>query len=332
MLPLVAFACSEAAEQVDISGETMGTTYTIRLIGNDIDAAEIRDQVETTLRKINAQMSTWEPDSEISRFNRLRSNDWFRVSDEFIQVLSAAQKINRLTDGAFDITIGDVVNLWGFGSTHGNAVPDPASIAARLRHTGPEKIDVVPARKMIRKNDPDTLLDLSGIAKGYAVDALAEIVIDAGVSRFLVEIGGEVRASGRRADGALWQVAVEKPDSSGRSVYRVIGLDNAAIATSGDYRDFFEVEGKRYSHIIDPATGTPPDHGTASVSVITDAAMTADALATGFMVMGKKKALALATESSIATLIIERRGNGFDVHRSDQFELRTTNISRRQGN
>ena len=321
LLPFAVGACSATIEQVDLAGETMGTTYTAKMIGEGVDGKRIRNRLEAVLDSINSQMSTWRPDSEISRFNNMRTTDWFEVSDEFLQVLQAARKINRLTNGAFDVTIGELVELWGFGSVSRYTVPDPGLISDKLRHTGPAKFEVDPVRKAIRKTDPETRLDLSGIAKGYAVDALAGVIDKADIEHFLVEIGGEVRASGRRMDGLPWRVATEKPDTHGRSVQFVIELDNAAIATSGDYRDFFEVESKRYSHIIDPKTGRPPEHATASVSIVAENAMTADALATGFMVLGGREALALAEKNGLAAFILERYGESFDVQSSARFEL-----------
>lgn len=327
VLSLIVVACAPKVEQVELFGETMGTTYAVKLIGGGIDGEGFRRRIETTLESINAQMSTWRPDSEISRFNRLRSTQWFTISDDFTKVLMAARKINRRTDGAFDVTLGELIDLWGFGAGARKSFPDPESIATALRHTGPAKFEVDEARKAIRKTDPETQIDLSGIAKGYAVDALAGVITDAGIENFLVEIGGEVRASGRRIDGSLWRVAVEKPDTGGRSVQLVVGLDNAAIATSGDYRKFFEMGGRRYSHIIDPETGSPSEHALASVSVTADDAMTADALATALMVMGVRKALALAARNEIPVFFIERKGDDYVVHSTDQFEMLRTDVT-----
>lgn len=321
LLPLVIAACSPAINQIDVSGETMGTTYTLKAIGEGINKTDIKQQVEALFERINAQMSTWRPDSEISRFNRVRTGGWFEISDEFMLVLDTAHRINQQTGGAFDVTVGGLVKLWGFGpSIRRNKAPESKAITEQLGHTGPATFAIDLSRNMIRKVDPEMQLDLSGIAKGYAVDAVAEILAQSGSDDFLVEIGGEVRASGRRLDGAPWRVAIEKPDTQGRSIQAAVSLDNAAIATSGNYRDYFQIGNKRYSHIIDPKTGSPSNNGVASVSVITDDVMTADALATGLMVMGAEKALTLAAKNNLAVMIIERDGNEFRVFSSGGFD------------
>ena len=321
LLALVVTACSPAIEQIDVSGETMGTTYSLKVTADSTNKSELKQQVEAVFERINTQMSTWRPDSEISRFNRAQTSDWFEISDAFMRVLVAAQKINQQTGGAFDITVSGLVNLWGFGTSERRSkTPEPGTIAEKLTHTGPSIFEIDLSRNSIRKIDPEAQLDLSGIAKGYAVDAVAAVLAQAGINDFLIEVGGEVRASGGRLDGSPWRVAIERPDVQGRSIQATIALDNAAIATSGNYRDYFEIGDKRYSHIIDPKTGRPSDNGVASVSVITTDAMTADALATGLMVMGTEKALALAAEYKLAVMIIERVGDESRTFSSAGFE------------
>jgi thiamine biosynthesis lipoprotein len=329
LLAMVIAACSPAIEQIEMSGETMGTTYTIKVVGATIDASELGPRVNAVFEKINVQMSTWSPDSEISRFNRSRASDWFEISDEFLLVLDAARRINRQTEGAFDVTVSGLVNLWGFGAPERRSkIPQADEIAALLVHTGLGAFEIDASRKAVRKVDPEVQLDLSGIAKGYAVDLIAELLQQAGIGDFLVDIGGEIRSSGKRLDGSSWRVAIERPYGQSRSIESIeviVPLDNAAIATSGDYRNYFEIGDKRYSHIIDPRTGNPPDNRVASVSVITGDTMTADALATGLMVMGTEKALALAARNNLAVMIIERDGTGSRVFSSAGFDaLRPT--------
>ena len=314
-------ACGHAIEQFDLSGESMGTTYKVKVIGKRIDTSELKQKIEDEFEKINNQMSTWQKNSEISRFNRDQTIDWFKISDEFMLVLDASQKINRQTEGAFDVTVGGIVNLWGFGSSpRRSKVPEPDAIVERLSHVGPATFEINLSTVSIRKFDPKTQLDLSGIAKGYAVDAVVEILAEAKIKDFLVEIGGEVRAAGRRLDESAWRVAIEKPVNQSRSILLTVSLEDAALATSGDYRDYFEIGVKRYSHIIDPRTGNPPDNSVASVSVVSDEAMYADALATGLMVLGTDKALALAAKNNLAVMIIEREGSRFRVFQSNAFE------------
>ena len=199
-------------------------------------------------------------------------------------------------------------------------MPDAEAITDKLNHIGPTTFEIDLTRNAIRKIDPEVRLDLSGIAKGYAVDAVVEFLKQEGINRLLVEVGGEVRASGGRLDGSPWRVAIVKPDPQRRSIQTTVGLDNTALATSGDYRDNFQIGDKRYSHIIDPRTGRPPNNGVASVSVIAGNTMTADALATGFMVMGTERAMALAVKNNLAVMIIEREEGEFRIFSSDSFE------------
>lgn len=321
-------ACDPAIEQIDLSGETMGTTYGISVIGSGIDAKALKQRVENEFAKIIDQMSTWHDDSEISRFNRDQKGDWFKISAAFMRVMESAQQINQQTEGAFDVTVSVIVKLWGFGIfPRQHSVPEPDKIAEALTHVGPAAIEIDSSTSSIRKVDPEAQLDLSGIAKGYAVDAIAEMFEEDGIENFLVEVGGEIRAAGRRLDGSAWRVAIEKPTSQSRSLQLTLHLDDAALATSGDYRDYFEIGTKRYSHIIDPRTGSPPDNGIASVSVITDEAMRADALSTGLMVLGTNKALELAAQDNLAVMVIERQGSGFRVFKSKAFEALESTLS-----
>jgi thiamine biosynthesis lipoprotein len=281
----------------------------------------LRRELQETLDRINGQMSNWRTDSLISRFNRDRTGGWFAVSDELVLVLDAARRINRQTGGAFDVTVGGLVNLWGFGASEASpGIPIRSAIDAALAHSGQAKLEVDTAGRAIRKIDPRLEIDLSGIAKGYGIDALANVLERSEVHDFIVEIGGEVRASGARPDGLPWRVAVERPGPGGRVLRGAIALDGAAIATSGDYREFFEINGRRYSHIIDPRTGSPPDNGVASASVVAGDALTADALATACMVMGKEKAMAMAERRGLAVMITERKRGGYSVFRSSAFD------------
>ena len=314
-------ACEPAIEQIDLSGETMGTTFGVSAIGSSIDSVELRQQIEDTFAKITDQMSTWDDDSEISRFNRYKQGDWFNISDEFVRVLQSSQQISLQTEGAFDVTVGGIVKLWGFGEfPRQQIVPETNRIAEALSYVGPSAVEINASTSSIRKIDPKTQLDLSGIAKGYAVDAVVNILEREGIENFLVEVGGEIRAAGRRLDGSTWRVAIEKPTSQSRSLQLILNLEDAALATSGDYLDYFEIDSKRYSHIIDPRTGWPPDNGVASVSVITESAMRADALATALIVLGTRKALSLAADNNLAVMVIEREGGDFRVFKSEAFE------------
>lgn len=323
-LILLVNACNRIPEMLQVAGSTMGTTYSVKVVQPTHDAQTLQTVIDERLEAINQQMSTWRPESEISRFNATLSTEWFPVSQDFLAVTRKALELGRLTGGALDITVMPLVDLWGFGPAfNAEAVPDVSAIATVLPNVGGENIETRTAEPALRKINPRVRIDLSAIAKGFGVDAVAELLSELGYRDFLVEIGGEVRGSGRRADGSPWRVAVEKPVSGERTVELVVPLRDAAIATSGDYRNFFEVDGTRYSHVIDPRTGFPPENGVASVTVVSKDTTTADGLATGLMVMGADAGLALAEQHDLAVLFILRGTAGFDIRESSAFEALT---------
>jgi thiamine biosynthesis lipoprotein len=292
---------------VERTGSALGTTYSITIAAPHgiVDTGAIEIGVQDTLQRIDAQMSTYDSRSELSVFNASASTDWTPVSRDLCSALEDAQQIARMTDGAFDITVGRLVNLWGFGPTGSRAEP-PADdeIAAARTHSGYEKLETDCASLRFRKMDPSLYLDLSAYAKGLAVDRIAEFLNDANVAHYLVEIGGELRARGRKNASQKWRIAIEKPLVLERSVQRVIELSDQSMATSGDYRNFFEADGKRYSHTIDPRSGRPVDHTLASVTVIGGDAATADALATALLVMGPEEGPAFAVRHGISALFL----------------------------
>ncbi len=316
--------CSfEPEEKVwEISGGIFGTRYHINVVlTEDPDRLEdLAQGIQQTLESVDATMSTWRDDSELSRFNQLEDQSgWVPVSDELFRVLSAAATVSERSGGAFDITIGPVVNLWGFGPDgQPEDIPDPDILASRLADTGYRHLELDPERKAIRA-EKRQYLDLSGIAKGYGVDMAARYLESQGVDRYLVEIGGEVRASGRKPDGNAWRLAVEQPGEALRQVNRVIAIDSHGIATSGDYRNYYESDGRRFSHTIDPETGRPVDHQLASVTVVTTTSMMADAWATAFFVLGYQEANRLAMQENLAAYFIVREGDGFKTYHTPAF-------------
>ncbi|EIC23353.1 FAD:protein FMN transferase [Thiorhodovibrio frisius] len=317
-------ACSghEQAEVLELQGRTMGTTYSVQLANPppDIDPAALQQSIADELARINAQMSTYDPDSSLSRFNQSGSTHWFAVPPELAQVVAEARRISRLSDGAFDVTVGRLVNLWGFGPEfHPDRIPTPEAIAKTLAVTGYHKLAVRADPPALCKTQPELYVDLSAIAKGYAVDRLAEVLAERGFGDYLVEVGGELRAAGQHPERP-WRVAIERPESSTRAVFRVVRLNDIAMATSGDYRNFFEQDGKLYSHTINPHRGRPVDHLLASVSVLDESCMRADALATGLLVLGPEDGLALAEQQGIAAFFIERLESGYQAHMSSAFE------------
>ncbi|KAA1174843.1 FAD:protein FMN transferase [Marinobacter salinexigens] len=330
MLAVAALAgCSfEPEEKVwEITGPVFGTSYHINVVlTDDPERLEnLASGIESELEKVDAAMSTWRKDSELSLINqRSDQSGWIPLSEPLFEVLSKAHEVSELTGGAFDITVGPVVNLWGFGP---NARPEKApsddELAEMLSRIGYDKLELQESQKALRSETPQ-YIDLSAIAKGYGVDVVARYLEKEGVTAYLVEIGGEVRVNGRKPDGDAWRLAIEQPVSGGRQVNRVVALEHHAMATSGDYRNYYESEGHRYSHTIDPATGKPITHNLASVSVIADDCMTADALATGFNVLGYERASELATRENIPAYFIVRTDDGFETHQTPAFSSYVT--------
>lgn len=287
-------SCSPS--EVLLSGRTMGTTYSVKIVVEPFQSTDgLQAKIDKRLDEVNRSMSTYRKDSEISRFNRLRSIDeGFPVSDGFFQVMLTGQQIYTLSGGAWDATVDPLVNLWGFGrKKRSGGRPGQGEISQALKTVGFDQIRI--QDQVLYKTHPDVTLDLGSIAKGYGVDQIAAVVRDGGFKNFLVEIGGEVFAAGLRVDGTPWRVGVNRPlkDAPGNAVYKVVGLTERAMATSGDYRNFIEIDGKRYSHVIDPRTGFPVSNGVVSASVVAGNCMLADGLATALMVMGPENGLAM---------------------------------------
>jgi FAD:protein FMN transferase len=322
---LAYFACQPRIQPVggpSLTGFTMGTVYTVKLAEAPpgIDVETLHAEIDQRLQQINARMSTYLHDSELSRFNRHQEDTWFEVSAETAAVVAAAQQVSRLTDGAFDVTVGPLVNLWSFGPEPGSArVPAEAEIERERSRVGYQNLEVRQSPPALRKTRPEIYVDLAGIAKGHGTDAVAELLEGHGIAAYMVEVGGEVRTRGKKQDGQPWRLGIEKPVSLMRSVQRVVELSGQSLATSGDYRNYFELDGRHYSHTIDPTTGQPVQHELASVSVITDNCMLADAWATALLVVGPEAAMRLAREHSLDVLLIVRTDKGFEEQMTDGF-------------
>lgn len=302
------------AEPIVLRGATMGTTYHIKLVEapDSVKPQALQVEVDQVLAEIDRQMSTYRPDSELSQFNRSAPGDWFPVSEATAVVAAAAQDISSKTDGALDITVGPLVRLWHFGPAtdakrDGSSLftpPTESAIAAARKKVGYEKLDVRAKPPALRKSVEGLEVDLSSIASGYAIDQLANLIAKQGVNNFMAEIGGEVRAAGHRHDGGVWRVAVERPSIGPRELFVSLPLSNAAIATAGDYRKFIEYEGRRYSHVIDPATGRPIEHQLTSVTVVANTCMAADGWDTPLLVLGPDRGLQCAKKYGIAALFL----------------------------
>ena len=322
LLSVLLAGCGEPQRLITISGPTMGTTFQVKIAREDmaLDAEVLHRAIHARLDEVNRQMSTYREDSEISRFNRSRSTDWVGVSPDFARVLSIAQKISTWSNGAFDVTVGPLVNLWGFGP---NAIPDrvppPDSIAACKARVGHEKVQVDLSASAIKKESAGVYCDLSAIAKGFGVDRVATYLDSLGINRYFVEIGGELRTKGRNHLGQRWRVGIARPSEYGR-LQKALALDNMSMATSGDYHNYFERDGVRYSHTLDPRTGQPITHGLASVSVVHQSCLYADGLATAINVMGPEKGFAFAEARGLTAFMIVRQGDGFVEKMTSQFE------------
>lgn len=315
--------CTDGGPRVAVhalSGTTMGTSYHIKVVAEaSLDKVALNQRIKTVLDRIESRMSTYRDDSELSQFNQAAPNQRFAISDETAGVVRRGLQISRQSDGAFDMTVGPLVNLWGFGP--GAAVeqaPSQAAIDQQLQHIGYSAISVISEPSALRKSAP-RYLDLSAIAKGYAVDQVAEL-LTTDYSGFMIEVGGELRLQGSKPGNVPWRIAIESPNASSRDIQRVIEVGDNAIATSGDYRNYFEQEGVRYSHTIDPATGRPINHRLASVTVVDPSCARADAMATALMVLGDVKGMALAKQQGFQAFFIVKADDGFIEKKTPGFE------------
>lgn len=301
-----------AARLVQVEGEVMGTTYTVGVVARTRDqqsaAARVRvaDLVATTLDAVDAAMSTYVADSEVSRFNAAPAGQDVALSEAMVEVMRIATRIHLLSGGALDVTVGPLVERWGFGATGGLvAVPTQAEVDALRENLGQALLQFDPEGGTLKKKREGLRVDLSAVAKGYGVDRVAVALAAAGWTDFLIEVGGEIRVAGRTERDAPWRVAVERPEATSRRAHEVIALEGRhAMATSGDYRNFTVVDGVRYAHTIDPTTGRPVTHDLASVTVVADTCALADALATALNVMGPERGFVLAEREGLAALFL----------------------------
>lgn len=298
-----------------LAGQTMGTSWSVKLIRPpQIDLPAIRDGIQRQLDLVIAQMSTWSANSDLSRYNQAEAGSWQVLPAHFLRVLDCALAIAERSRGAYDPSVGPLVNLWGFGPDAARSTaPDAVSLEQARARCGWQRVRIDRARNALLQ--PGGLyLDFSSIAKGYAVDLVTEHLRSIGVHSHLVEVGGELRGHGVKADGQPWWVGLEQPPAPGDSdagVQSIVALHGLALATSGDYRRYFEHAGTRYSHTIDPRTARPIAHELASVTVLHGDCMTADAWATALMVLGDEEGQALALEAGLAALFVRRDGAGF---------------------
>lgn len=310
------------ASVAKFEGKSMGASYHVTLTGTLSKEAVLRAHkaVEAALEDVNTKMSTYREDSELSRFNRHPGTDPFPVSADTAEVFRIALAVSEQSDGAFDITVGPLVNAWGFGPDPEGPPPDEAAVAVLRERVGWRLVSV-DAENRLAKTRPDVYCDLSAVAKGYAVDKAAEALETLGVAGYMVEVGGEVRAKGEGPRGGPWRIGVERPQYGERSVQEVVLLGSGALATSGDYRNFRMVDGKRFSHTVDPKTGNPIEHALASASVLHASCAWADAYATALMVLGPEAGRAFAEKRVLAASLLVHAGEDrFDAVNTPAFD------------
>lgn len=280
----------------------------------------VEERIFAVLDGVDKAMSTYREDSELERFNRHRSAVPFALSRQTLEVLQLASQVYEASGGAFDPTVGSLVELWGFGpSPRGDSVPTQAEIEQRLAHTGLSLVTASLEDGQAAKIDPRVEIDLSAIAKGYAVDCTGAEIEDLGYDSFMIELGGEVRTGGSNLDGRAWRIAIERP-LRGRAIQHIVQLSDRSLATSGDYRNYYEIDAVRYSHAIDPATGRPVLHPPASASVVHSSCALADAWATAMMVLGVERGLEIAQQLDLAVLFVVHAGDQLIEHSSPAFD------------
>jgi thiamine biosynthesis lipoprotein len=318
-----------AADIITIQGKTMGTYFLVKIVRREesgylksVEQKEIKNRITGILATVNHQMSTFQADSEISRFNKSRGTDWIPVSTDTALVISESLRISRLSRGAFDITVGPLIELWGFGRRRSEQeIPGREAISKAKKRTGYQKLTVRREPAAIRKSEPELSCNLSAIAKGFGVDRIADYFNDNKIRHYLVDIGGEIRVRGYNQSGHRWTIGIAAPrDRVG--IQKTISLVDQSIATSGDYRNYYEKNGVRYSHTINPRTGKPVSHSLASVSILHESCMLADAFATAISVLGPEKGYKFALRHKLPVYLIIRKGDHFIEKMSESFRKR----------
>jgi thiamine biosynthesis lipoprotein len=311
---------SQHNEEAYLEGKTMGTTYHIKFYAEQVDPQAVQAEIDAVLVDINQSMSTYIEDSEINTFNRLDANEVMPISDDFRAVISESMRIGNSTK-TLDVTMGPLIDLWGFGpDKKPTKRPTNEALANMINNIGIDKL--VLNEQGLVKTMADLELSFSATAKGYGIDKVAELLQSKGITDYMVEIGGELRIAGTKPDNQAWRIAIEQPDASPgeRKVHRVLAPGNNGIATSGDYRIFYTMDGETYTHLLDPMTGMPIKHDLVSVTVLHPSAMTADGLATALTVMGMEKAQRYAQQHDLPVYLIAKSAQGLVTYSSPAFK------------
>ena len=312
LLLMLLSACQQPTETL-LTGDTQGTTWHLKMVldGTSANPEEIGTAVAALFSRIDERFSNWREDSELARFNQQETRDWQSLSPEVVQLTHLAREIHDKTGGCYDPTVQPLSELWGFAREE-QRLPEPAEIQAILAHIGMDKLEIDTAQNRLRKRDPELRLSLDSIAQGYTIGAMAQLLEDRGIHNYLAEIGGEMKVKGHKANGSAWRVAVEKPRPLIREVQRILELHQEAgiaVMTSGTYRNYFEVDGKTYSHIIDPRTGMPVTHRLLSTTVLHEDPTLADAWSTALLCVGETEGLRIAEAEGLRALFIHQEGD-----------------------
>lgn len=306
-----------------LEGKTMGTSWRVSVVGLDESRRlPLQQKIQAQLNADDQLLSTWKPDSALMRFNQARTTAPWPVSEAMADIVTQALRIGDKTAGAMDITVGPLVNLWGFGPDKQPVkTPSAAQIEDARARTGLQHLTVIntASRQYLQKDLPDLFVDLSTVGEGYAADHLARLMEQEGLSRYLVSVGGALVSRGMNASGQPWRVAIQKPTDRENAVEAIVDINGHGISTSGSYRNYYELDGKRISHVIDPQSGRPITHTLVSVTVIAPTALEADGWDTGLMVLGREKAQQVAREQGLAVYMISKEGDGFTHWMSPQF-------------
>lgn len=315
---LLLASCSRQPQT--LQGNIFGTFFQVTIAGSEsYDREEIETGILEVLNGVDMQMSTYKENSDLMQVNRAELNTAVQVPAELFDVLQLSKSISQASGGAFDNTVGGLVNLWGFGPEgRVTSAPPEELLQTRLARVGYQKVMLNEATQSVTRRS-DVFIDLSGIAKGFAVDQVSEYLLAKGITNFLVNIGGDLRASGMRSDDVMWRVGIEVPTDERQIAQHIMPISDLAILGSGDYRNYFEENGVRYSHTIDPTTGHPIAHKLAAVHVVSESAAVADAWATALLVLGEERGLSLANELGIDAILIYRDGEEFATSMSYSF-------------
>ncbi|ACS87133.1 MULTISPECIES: FAD:protein FMN transferase ApbE [Musicola] len=307
-----------------LEGKTMGTFYSVKISGELPEGQpQLQQEIDALLEQANNEISTYRKDSTLSRFNRYQGSDPQPISGGMADIILTAQRIGRATGDAMNITVGPLVNLWGFGPQKQPAtIPSQQQIDAARQKVGLNHLTLISNEKgeWIQKDLPDLYVDLSTLGEGYGADLLAQLMTQKGITNYLVSVGGAISSRGVNAQGLPWRVAIQKPTDKENAIQASVNLQGYSISTAGSYRNYFEQNGKRYSHVIDPATGRPITHQLVSATVIAKTALEADGWDTGLMVLGTEKALKLAEQQSMAVYLITKTDKGYEAVMTPQFK------------